>query len=257
MKNKFMIYLIIIVVTILIICGAFVYLGNILGWNNNGDYQKDMMIKNSLLENKIAELENKLKDDNKAMERSTSSTPNIKVTTKSNVNTSVNKKTTVVSPVEDKQIVKPSYIEVVQDNTPSLVVEEPNLMQTIYPGYGGYEIRLRVTAKGDDFYIPMTTTDSTKGLTGISYSIKGGEFKGIQSSKVNCSTSKKNIPFEGNQYCFIANGTSLDVTATIWLNNTSFGNYSVLFNKLGYLRENDKRMLYYILNKETETLYLN
>lgn len=177
---------------------------------------------------------------------------------------SVSKSTTQISTIFTKtQVVEPTSTvsEVSEVYIPNLkIVGEPYITQTIFNGYGGYEIRLRVVAEGDDFYIPMTTTDSTRGMTGFSYSIKGGEFKGGQTSKVLCTSYKDNLLFSGGvnmgSQCFIPRGTSLDITATVWLVNKDPGNYSVLFNKLGYFREGDRKMLYHSLNIETEYLYL-
>ncbi|HEY0010523.1 MAG TPA: hypothetical protein VGB97_01250 [Candidatus Paceibacterota bacterium] len=117
-------------------------------------------------------------------------------------------------------------------------------------GYGGFEIEFIATASGADIYIPMTTTDSTRGETGVSYTLKGDDFSGLQLSKVSCSTKAKG-------YCKIKNGKSSPITATVWLTPKESGNYAVQFTTLGYKVGNTKEDLTTLkLNKKTETLYL-
>ncbi len=215
--------------------------------------------KTEILEMRIKELEEKLNvssnatSTNKVILKPETAKPKFQ---RDSVKTSESKVKVIEIKKKDVEATDPA-IGAVKVITPDITINEPFLTQSKFSGYGAYEIRLKIKANNDDIYIPLTSTDSTKGRTGFSYYIKGGEFKGLQKSKVSCSQIKENKPIDGSTSCFISKGQTLEVIATVWLTNLQFGNYSLVFNKLGYFTESDYAMKTYLLDKETEILYLN
>lgn len=143
----------------------------------------------------------------------------------------------------------------VEASAPQLFFKVTRLTQTIFPetkdyyAYGGYEITVTVTASGGDVYIPMTTSDSTAGLTGFSYGIYGDAFRGKQNSRVSCSRKSDNL-------CKILDGQTSDVTVTVWLTPSQSGNYSIRFNNLKASIANGDYVTY-SLNRETEAIYIS
>lgn len=137
------------------------------------------------------------------------------------------------------------------DSQAPIKVEVQYITQTIFQeeGYGGYEIGLDITAGEKDIFIPMTTTDSTLGATGLSYSIEGDTFRGDQESKVSCS-------LKTGENCKIKAGNTSTIVVTVWLTPIESGNYGVSFNKLGYGFDTTNYLQYYSVYEETEIIYL-
>ncbi len=127
--------------------------------------------------------------------------------------------------------------------------------QTIFenPSYGGFEIEIMVTANEEKIYIPKTTTDSTKAITGFTYSIKGDAFRGNQNSEVNCSTS---TTIKSIEYCSIGIGKSSDITTTVWLTPNESGNYGLLFEDINYLYGENHLSGAFNINEVTQKIYV-
>lgn len=114
--------------------------------------------------------------------------------------------------------------------------------------YGSYTLALEVTAGDKTVLIPMTTTDSTQGLTGVVYSLEGQEFRGSQSSSWACPTSGKN--------CKISAGQTRLVKVTVQLNPNEVGNYGVSFDKLNYLLGKHTETKSWRINGDSEVIYI-
>jgi len=128
--------------------------------------------------------------------------------------------------------------------------------QTIYKKpyvYGAYGITVEVTAGKEDIYIPKSTTDSTRILTGFVYSLIGDSFRGNQSSEVGCWTT---TTINREEYCKIKSGKSTTITTTIWLTPEQSGNYGVMFNNINYLKGTNHEEGSFEINKGTQKIYL-
>lgn len=97
--------------------------------------------------------------------------------------------------------------------------------------YGGFEIDLSVTARGEEnILIPQSTSDTANtGAIGFSYSVLGN-FAGIQDSEIACAVRT-------GSYCKIRGGGTSDITVTVWLFPEDPGNYSVRFDEVTYFHE--------------------
>ena len=133
--------------------------------------------------------------------------------------------------------------------------EITQVTQTIFKGrdfytYGGYQVNIKVSAGSNEIYIPMTTTDSTQGLTGFIYSIKGDDFSGEQKSQVSCNLMH-------GKYCKIAANSSQDISVVIWLTPNSSGNYSVRFDSMSFLEGTSEDVKSFSIERETQKIYLD
>lgn len=168
-----------------------------------------------------------------------------------NIKTEVEKSETPVTQ-EKTEDVK----EVVISQVPEMSFDVTRLTQTIFEetpsswAYGGFEITLNITANIDDVFVPMTTSDSTKGVTGFIYSIQGDSFQGQQDSRVSCSRKTS------DNYCRIAKGDSINITTTVWLTPSQSGNYGILFDKFKAKIGLNGVLKTYNLSQETEHIYV-
>lgn len=160
------------------------------------------------------------------------------------------------SNVSSNNVPKEELVKVVDkatNNNPEFSVSR--VVQAIFrkPGYltyGGYEITVVVSAINEDIYIPKTTSDSTSGVTGFEYIIGGDDFRGMQTSKVDCSI------YEAN-YCWIQKGKTREVTATVWLTPNESGNYSIKFDSMNFKKGENGKLESFSINKETQRIYLD
>lgn len=129
-----------------------------------------------------------------------------------------------------------------------------SVRQTSYPDgfggtYGSYEMNITVTALGGDIDIPQSTTDTVGTASiGFSYSVLGG-FGGTQKSRVSCSLMR-------GTYCEINDGTSGNITVTVWLNPGQYnnGNYAVQFDQISYLLNKESKI--FDVNRKTANINL-
>ncbi len=106
-----------------------------------------------------------------------------------------------------------------------------------YDGYAAYVATIRVYAGDNGMNVPMTTNDQSTLVYGISYDTTNN-FTGKRSSRVECTSVKK---VAGENYCFVAPNSTLDIEVTVWLTPKESGNYSVVFKKLDYVTDRDNR----------------
>ena len=164
---------------------------------------------------------------------------------------------------EEKLVVspEPETPAVVVEEKPAIVVKSTTSFSShereikngsSYPAQGIYKLSLDITAGAEDILIPLTTTDSTKGETGVSYSVSGDQtFSGERKSEVKC--------FSGVAYgnsCVVKAGTTESVTATIWLLPIADGTFGISFTNLGYKVTRDGELNKYPINKATEEIYI-
>ncbi len=238
---------------LIIFQSAFITWGNPATWFNNWNFFNRSENDVEVLKNKIQELENRLE--------SSTTTPDAKNTFPAaeikKPNPIVNNSSNYKSGPE--KIVTPEVkIEApVPDPTPSdITFNVTRITQTIFEetpteyGYGGFEISVEVFANGGDVFIPMTTNDSTNGITGFVYSIKGDEFRGEQDSEISCGRR-----IDG--YCKINDGSSSIITTTVWLTPNQSGNYGVRFDKVRAKIGTNGTLQSYELGKETEHIYIS
>lgn len=119
----------------------------------------------------------------------------------------------------------------------------------IYSGYGSYGFELVVTAGDKDVYIPRSTSDSTSGLTGLSYSATGQEFRGTRNSEVSCSPVS-------NGYCHVKAGSTSTLKFTVWLMPDLAGGYGVSFSQLSYLLAGETDPRTFKIGQKTEAIYV-
>lgn len=141
---------------------------------------------------------------------------------------------------------------------PDLTIDVSHVGQNIYKydsgtKYGAYGITFDVHANGGDVLIPMTTTDTTKGTTGVSYSITGDYFGSgsERSSKFECSIQTTE---SGTRYCKVKDGGTTTISVTVWLTPYYSGSYGVSFDTLKAWVDGEYKN--YNLNEETERLYI-
>ena len=233
---------------------------NPFSWFDNWNFNRNEN-KAELLETKIAELEERLKSSEKIKESDVLTDENILKKEENEESAPLEKKapTIVKTEIATKEVTEqPQVQESVPpvSNVPpkDLTLSDSYVTFRVYEddGYGSFVLVVRLTAGDKDIYIPQTTSDSTNGYTGFSYSIEGDEFKGSQDSKIDCS--KKS----GGQ-CKISAGETKDIDVIVWLTPDYYesGNYAVKFNSIGY-RYGEKGELNYLpVGKTTEKVYVS
>ncbi len=152
--------------------------------------------------------------------------------------------------VEPVKVVEPIVVGVPNSEFTIERVTQSIFKKTGYYSYGGYEVSLVIVANDSDIYIPKTTSDSTSGVTGFIYSILGDDFRGRQSSQVECAN------YEAN-YCWIKKGKTMTITTTVWLTPNESGNYSVKFDTMNFRRGANGKLESFNIDKETQKIYIN
>lgn len=128
-------------------------------------------------------------------------------------------------------------VDTVPEPLPDVSVTVESIGQISYDdGYGGtygaYWLEMRVSANNSDVYISPRTSDSTGSIIGVSYSVPGG-FKGNQESEIDCAYRK-------DDFCYIKHGASRLIDVTVWLipeSNDDDGNYRVTFEQLHFYKD--------------------
>lgn len=253
---------------------------NPLTWFNNWNPSRRTE-KTEVLENKINTLEHKLKlvemqNDNNNFEIETETAIENGQTEKNANQLKYSIPTKIVNPtvstitdtvpekpiikieediIEKRTVTKPEEsnldIAISQDDISNSF---PIVDVTIFEdGYGGYRLRTMISAGNKDIYIPKTTSDSTRGYTGFSYSIIGSDFNGYQRSEVSCSIIN-------NNNCKIKAGDTSEISVQIWLvpKFHESGNYAVRFNNIGYRYEPNGQAMYTLaLDRESDKIYIS
>jgi hypothetical protein len=138
-------------------------------------------------------------------------------------------------------------------DTPTFKVKDikaKSVTSTTTQVMGEYTLTLEVTAGKKVVSIPKTTTDSTKGVTGIMYSPEGQDFRGIQRSIFDCKSSQG--------HCKIEPGKKSTIKVTVLLGPKESGNYGVSFGTLHYrLGGIAGPLLKWKINTESEVIYVN
>lgn len=236
-------------------------------WFNNWSFFYKSENTTEVLEKRIQELESRLKNSSSASTTEITSTSSVETKTTPEI-----KKTT---PIVDNSSSIKTQVPLEKIKTPVIKVEEPKkeisiptpppspvtfkvtrLTQKIFEetlttwAYGGFEISVEIFANGGDIFIPMTTNDSTTGITGFTYSIKGDPFRGKQNSQVSCI-------LKTDTYCKIKDGNSGVITTTVWLTPNQSGNYGIGFDKIRAKIGMNGTLQTYDIGKETEHIYIS
>jgi hypothetical protein len=252
---------------------------NPFSWFNNWNFHKTETVsqtqieKQKTSEEQIAELQKQLEDLKNSKDVST--TTSMPVTKKETVknapvvdNSEIIKKqvqaqldAALKAKAEQDALIanqnsqKPEEQAVVESSSSDVTFKVAAIRQTIFenPNYGGFEISVDVTAGSDDVFVPKTTSDSTKSITGFSYSLFGDSFRGSQNSEVSCGTS---TDINKVEYCKIKSGQTTTITTTVWLSAEQAGNYGVMFESINYLKGVNHESGSFDVNKGTQKIYI-
>lgn len=232
-------------------------------WFNNWSFLSKKGSQTELLEKRIQELENQIQEKNSLpktidlpiAENAEPQVKEEKIPVNKNTtqtNTPTKNTTSIDSNINQPQTTTP----VAQQQMSDFEFEVTRVTQSIFEetsttyAYSGYEITVKLTANKDDIYIPMTTTDSTNGLTGFIYSVVGDHFRGDQESKVSCSKRNDNL-------CKIAKGESNEITTTVWLFPELSGTYGVMFDKMKVGVGSGGEFKTYNIGETTESIHIS
>lgn len=216
--------------------------------------------KTEVLEKRIEELENRLQESipsDEILIKENDTDPDI-VKVNSNLNNFVEK--------QDKKVVlskeeieaedfskKLSELREIDLSFSGPKIDSSYVEEAIYNegqgDYGSFLLTLYISTD-QDIYIPLTTTDSTLGSTGFSYSLEGDEFRGHKSSKVNCTLKQ-------DGYCKIKAGSyQKEISVSVWVYPEEPGDYNINFKKLGYKDYSNNQTNYIDINKVSENIYI-
>ncbi len=111
-----------------------------------------------------------------------------------------------------------------------------NAVQNSYnpsASYGEYHMQIRVTASGNDIWVPFTI-DSATSTTGVVYSMEDGNGNVVSSGATTKSVALISGGTRDGNYVRIADGESATIEVVVTYDPTAAGQYRLQVNSVGY-----------------------